>query len=343
MTSTRKPFVFSSTPRSATAAASLPARGYSRGSTVYVEASQVRASGSLAPDDDREVYVYPRAESGRGVHVLASTLSPKPVELTVGQTVRVAAHAGVYADGSGYVDRAIFGKLATVQRAGTDTAYVRAADGLHQSIHRNFLTPEPAAPATLAAGKYRVTASPVFGASPLTVPTLSIGDDVTLEEGHGRPDRDGDVRVRTVRGGLQWVRANVLSPVAEAPAPAEPTLAERFPVGRLVVTATNPKTASGQYVSPEFRGAVAVVKGTSYGDVRLALPGGGRFGLTNVVGPDHLTVLPEGVELAKPTVREALTFPAAYTKASAFRGQPTTPKQVAKTSKLAELLVEVSK
>ena len=336
MTRTRTPFVFSSTPLSRTTPSTLSAIGHSRGETVYVEPSQVRADGTLAPDDDREVYVYPRAESGRGVHVLASTLSPKPAELTVGQTVRVAARAGTAASGAGYVDPAIFGQLAEVERVSDEIVHVRSASGLHQGIHRNFVTPEPA---TLAAGKYRVTASPVFGALPLSVPTLRIGDDVTLEEGRGLPDSDGDVRVRTARGGLQWVRANVLSPIAEAPAP---TLAERFPVGRKVVVGLRPKVADGSAVSPLFRGQVATVTRiveTWGGNVSVALSTGER----NYISPDHLTLLPEGVELVKPTVREPLTFPAAYTKAASFRGQPTTAKQVAKTSKLAALLVEVSK
>lgn len=126
-----------------------------------------------------------------------------------------------------------------------------------------------------------------------------------------------------------------------APA-AEPTLAERFPVGRKVVVSAAPKTTDGGYVSPSFRGQVATVTGyiTSYGEnvtVQLAA------GMTNHIGGAHLTLLPEGVELAKPVVREPLTFDAAYRKAVAFRGTPSSAKQVAKASKLAELLIEVSK
>ena len=42
------------------------------------------------------------------------------------------------------------------------------------------------------------------------------------------------------------------------------------------------------------------------------------------------------------TDREPLTFAAAYEKAVAHRGTPTSAKQVAKTVRLAELLIEVS-
>jgi predicted RecA/RadA family phage recombinase len=221
------------------------------------------------------------------------------------------------------------------------------ATGSRMSYVRNLRKiTTPAAPTKLAAGQYVVTSAPVFGASPLSARDLTVGEVVTLEEGLNTPDTDGDVRVRTRSAGLVWVRASVLSPVilptAAAPAP-EPTLAERFPVGRLVVTSADPKTKEGGYVAPEFRGVVAEVKGSTFGDVRITLPNGERPFLTNIVGPAHLTLLPEGVELVKPTVREPLTFTDAYEKAVAHRGAPTTAKQVAKASKLAELLIEVSK
>ena len=195
----------------------------------------------------------------------------------------------------------------------------------------------------LTPGSYKIVAEPTYHLDGLPRTfrgrTLApkIGDTVVVTGPAGASYGD-DVKASGLSSGWR------ISAACLAPAPvAEPTLAERFPVGRLVVTTADPKTADGGYVSHEFRGVVAQVKGTTFGDVRLALPNGERPFLTNIVGPEHLTLLPEGVLLVKPTVREPLSFTDAYAKAVAHRGEPTSAKQVAKASKLAELLIEVSK
>jgi ribosomal protein L21E len=120
----------------------------------------------------------------------------------------------------------------------------------------------------------------------------------------------------------------------------EPTLAERFPVGRKVLVGAAPKVADGGWVDEAFAGEVGEVAGHVNGwggnvTVRVA-------GRTNHIGPDHLTLLPENVEVAPVTVREPLTFAAAYAKATNHLGTPESADDVAKASRLAELLIEVS-
>lgn len=298
-----------------------------------------------------------QGHSGRDVQVVGDGFDQYvgPQYLTIDDSLRV----GDRVEYIGTETARHIGKVGTVTRADGDTSRPSAtvswkADGdtaatlsrgSRVSNLRKSSAPAPSSAADLAVGQYVVTAAPTFGASPLPVREFIIGEVVTLEEGYTRPDVDGDVRVRSARTrGLVWVRANVLSPVVlpTTPAPAEPTLAERFPVGRKVVVSANPTTSRGAYVAPTFAGAVATITSSAatVDDVRVKHD---EHGYTNIVGPEHLTLLPEGVELVKPTVREPLAFAAAYAKAVEFRGEPTTSKQVAKTSKLAELLVEVSK
>ena len=334
----RKPFTFTSTPAARTSPETLRGRGYKLGDTVWT--SDVNTDGSLHPDGDREVYVFADdVATSSGVYVLASTLSPRAA-LKVGDRVKVAASAKTAAAGRVYYGDAE--QLAEVTYVSGRNAEVRPVAGAYagktQTVGLTYLT--KTADDELKVGD-RVeyigtdTARHIGKAGVVTRVPRNLSDRYATvywtADGDSTPG-DRGAYVRNLR------KITTLAPAAE------PTHAERFPVGRLVVTTADPKTADGGYVSPEFRGAVAVVKATDvYGgrEVRLALPG--RPTLTNIVAPEHLTLLPEGVELVKPTVREPLSFTDAYAKAVAHRGEPTSAKQVAKASKLAELLIEVSK
>lgn len=332
--SARKPFTFTSTPAARTSPYMLRDRGYSIGDTVWTDS--VNTDGSLRPDGDREVYVFADADAmSRGVYALASTLSPKDDGLLkVGDRVEY-----IGSETSRHI-----GKVGTVTRvddmpgryAGADwTADCDALPSDRFAYARNLR--KITAPTELKVGDRVVIAEGATLSSGGYVSPSAFGKVGTIRSKSGR-----DFQV--VGAGFdQYVGPDHLT-IKTAPTPApEPTLAERFPVGRLVVTSANPKTKEGGYVAPEFRGVVAEVKGSTFGDVRITLPNGERPFLTNIVGPAHLTLLPEGVELVKPTVREPLSFTDAYEKAVAHRGAPTTAKQVAKASKLAELLIEVSK
>lgn len=189
---------------------------------------------------------------------------------------------------------------------------------------------------TLPAGQYRVTGEPVFGLSPTRCRDLDRGDVVTLVT--HRPDFDGDVLVRRDDADRSvYIHASSLTPITALAEGQRVRVAD--PAGTRVEVGGIP----AGYVQERVFGKVGVV---TYAPGRFGACAEVEFEglgapLSQSIHPAFLTPVDDEPDVPAP-IREPLTFAAAYEKAVAHRGTPTSAKQVAKTVRLAELLVEVS-
>lgn len=137
----------------------------------------------------------------------------------------------------------------------------------------------------------------------------------------------------------QYGYAEDLEVVAASPVEAK---ASDFPTGRLVLVGATPTTGGGGWVAPEFANAVGRVKShTDYDEnVRVELLDGSEY---NVISASHLTLLPEGVDLASKVARPELAFEDAIRKAAAHRDAVEGKSATDALIELAKLLVEVAK
>lgn len=147
----------------------------------------------------------------------------------------------------------------------------------------------------------------------------------------------------TSRKVTQTGYAEDLALVASAAPVGVPKLTKTdFPEGRLVFVGPDPKTVGGGYVDERFDSSVGRIGATrTYGEnVVVHKLDGTDY---NVIGPEHLTLLPEGVDLAAKVARPELAFEDAIRKAAEHRDAVGGKDSTEALIELAKLLVEVAK
>jgi hypothetical protein len=198
----------------------------------------------------------------------------------------------------------------------------------------------------MARKKFQLT-GPAVTRGGNTVRQLAGLSHVYLDAGsvkaNGTPTLDSDREAyvytdETTRYGY-YVLGSSLSPIEETPAQAK---AEDFPEGRLVLVGGSPKTSVGGWVDPVFAGAVGRVgRQPHYGqNVTVRKLDGSDY---NVIDASHLTLLPEGVDVAEKVARPELAFEDAIRKAAAHRDAVEGKSATDALIELAKLLVEVAK
>ena len=90
-------------------------------------------------DDDGDVRADWAGRTGTR-YVRASALTPVEQTFAVGDRVRVADHAGLSADGTGFVSPRAFGEVGTVRSRAGNGNYVVEGARFNQYIHPAFLT-----------------------------------------------------------------------------------------------------------------------------------------------------------------------------------------------------------